>query len=411
MRDQTRLDNSKGALLSLKRISLLHFSICIFLCARVKTFLFNLCLPHNEMITKAAHADALVLRNDELPPGCHLCLRRWRAGAKEKSLTYLASWDEGSVGNRSLDSQHVHTWQSFAQGRPTQRHCVHVIGTLQQQMKLSAGRWLSSDSHSALSLHSAANKYVGFQSCQGRRWTVGQGAKRRAKAFPSPCNLLSMSLVTSLGHPFSVSHPKGPGGPQISHTACRGMQWASLSLPLSLPVRQPSLSLFSARLCVSPKTSLSREKRHQKHFKAAFVTECKSVWRGWWATCPRWLIARRNLLSLNFLWMVESELQRQRWKKTPICVFVVWAALTDHLQCESFSSATSHFISSLSSGTKKNHPFFLYPFTSIVYRTSTETVISVSWMKCCWSTQFITKWIIDSLSHLKSHLIVNWRDF
>lgn len=182
-----------------------------------------------------------------------------KSRAKEISPTYQVSWDEGSVGNRSLDSQHVHIWQSFAQGRPTQRHCVHVIGTLQQQMKLSAGRWLSSDRRSALSLHGAANKYVGFQSCQGRRWTVGQGAKHRAKAFPSPCNLLSMSLVTSLGHPFSVSHPKGPGGPQISHTACRGILWASLSPTLSPHRTAITLSLLCASLHFS-KTSLCREK-------------------------------------------------------------------------------------------------------------------------------------------------------
>lgn len=106
-------------------------------------------------------------------------------------------------------------------------------------MKLSAGRWLYSDSCSTLSLQSVANKYVGFQSCQGRRWTVGQGAKRRAKAFPSPRNLFSMSLVTSPGHPFSVSHPKGPRAPDLTHClpreSCEPLSLFSLCASLCLP--------------------------------------------------------------------------------------------------------------------------------------------------------------------------------
>lgn len=163
-------------------------------------------------------------------------------------LEYQGSLGFGREGRWLLDSQHVHIWQSFAQGWPLQRHCAPVIDALQQQMKLSAGRWLYSDSRSALSLQSVANKYVGFQICQGRRWTVGQGAKRRAKAFPSPRNLFSMSLVTSPGHPFRVSHPKGPRAPDLTHC---------LSGEFSLSLWQPSLSLsislslpFSVHLCV-----------------------------------------------------------------------------------------------------------------------------------------------------------------
>lgn len=134
-------------------------------------------------------------------------------------------------------SQHVRIWQSFAEAWLTQRHCAPVIAALQRQMKLSAGRWLYSDSRSALSPQSLENKYVGFQSCQGRRWTVGQEAKRGAKAFPSPHNLFSMSPVTSSRHSFSVSHPKGPGAPDLTRCMQREALWACLfSLPVHLCV-------------------------------------------------------------------------------------------------------------------------------------------------------------------------------
>lgn len=130
-------------------------------------------------------------------------------------------------GEQRGGSQHVRIWQSFAPGWLTQRHCVPVIDALQQQMKLSAGRWLSSDSRSALSLQTVANKYVGFQSCQGRLWTVGQGAKRGAKEFPSPCNLFSISPVTSLGYLFSVSLPEGPRAPRAHTLHAGGVLWAT----------------------------------------------------------------------------------------------------------------------------------------------------------------------------------------
>lgn len=200
---------------------------------------------------------------------------------RAKETTCHVSLGEGREGRWLLDSQHVHIWQSFAQGWPTQRHCVPVIAALQQQMKLSAGRWLYSDSRSALSLQSVANKYVGFQSCQGRRWTVGQGAKRRAKAFPSPRNLFSMSLVTSPGHPFSVSHPKGPRAPDLTH--CLPGEFCE---PPSLSLSSLFLPLSSVDLCVchvgEPEiASAERNNKNTEQLKVPFLAECVSVWWGW----------------------------------------------------------------------------------------------------------------------------------
>ncbi|KAI9517960.1 hypothetical protein NQZ68_001130 [Dissostichus eleginoides] len=104
---------------------------------------------------------------------------------------------------------------------------------------------------------SDANKYVGFQSSQGRRWTVGQGAKRRAKAFPSPRNLLSKSLVTSPGHPFNVSHPKGHGAPDLTHCLPGGVLKASLSPPLT------AVTLFlSSSLCISVESQKYPQQRN-----------------------------------------------------------------------------------------------------------------------------------------------------
>ncbi len=232
--------------------------------------------------------------------------------AKEIILAYQGSFGEGREGRWLLDSQHVHIWQSFAQGWPTQRHCAPVIAALQQQMKLSAGRWLYSDSRSTLSLQSVANKYVGFQSCQGRRWTVGQGAKHRAKAFPSPRNLFSMSLVTSPGHPFSASHPKGPGAPDLTH--CLPGEFCEPRSP-SDSHHSLSLSLFlCASLCLPhwrAKNILSREKwrAHATQFKP-FMTECDSVWWEWNDLSPL-TQCEKTCLFIKFLLMMKSRFHHQ----------------------------------------------------------------------------------------------------
>lgn len=180
--------------------------------------------------------------------------------AKEIIWRMKGAWERRARVRWLLHSQRVQIWQSFAQGWPTQRHCAPVTAALQQQMKLSAGRRLYSDSRSTLSLQSVADKYVGFQSCQGRRWTVGQGAKRRAKAFPSPRNLFSMSLVTSRGTHSAWAIQRAPG-PQISHTVCRGSS-VSLPLPVTAITLSPPLSLFSlcSVLAWRAKNILHREK-------------------------------------------------------------------------------------------------------------------------------------------------------
>lgn len=226
--------------------------------------MFN--LSDNEL-TKAKRSHML--------PGWHPCTlneKHFKLGQRNNSGVSRELWGR-ERGGRLLDSQHVQIWQSFAQGWPTQRHCAPVIAALQQQMKLSAGRWLYSDSRSTLSLQSVADKYVGFQSCQGRRWTVGQGAKRAPKAFPSPRNLLSMSLVTSPGHPFSVSHPKGPGAPDL--TQCLPGEFCE---PLSPCDSHHSLCVSLAVLATLESWKYPPNSENAtKEFKA-LMAECDSVW-------------------------------------------------------------------------------------------------------------------------------------
>lgn len=195
----------------------------------------------------------------------------------------------GGVGGwcSSPDSQHVHIWQSLAQSWPTQLHCAPVIAAFPEQMKLSVGGRLRPDSCSSLSLQSLANKYVGFQSCHRRHWTLGQGAKRRAKAFPSPCNLSSMSLVTSPGHPFSMSRPQGPQGPR-SHTLPVGR-----ALHASLCIWQSSLSFFSSEhLCVWHAEEPEITRRVNRSKKLFWQNVIRRNVGG--PTSARWLTLRRN---------------------------------------------------------------------------------------------------------------------
>lgn len=248
--------------------------------------------------------------------------------------------DQGRLreGRWLLDFQQVGMWQSFAQGCLTRWHCVPVIAALQQQMKLSAGRWLYSDSCSTLSLQSIANKYVGFQSCQGRRWTVGQGAKRGAKAFPSPRNLFSMSLVTSPGHPFSLSHPKGPRAPDLTHCPQGGILWDPLFL--SFPVTAITLSPLSFSLSFSehlsaPPHHTAKNILWTKQFKP-FVTESDSIW--WrWNDCSALTHSDKKYLFIKFPLMVKSGHMRQVTEG--LCVYLAaWLEPTDCLQCEIFAT-------------------------------------------------------------------------
>lgn len=242
--------------------------------------------------------------------------------AREIILAYQGILVEGREGAWLQDSQRVHRWQSFAQGWPTQRHCAPVIAALQRQMKLSAGRWLYSDSRSALSLQSAANKYVGFQSCQGRRWTVGQGAKRRAKAFPSPRNLFSMSLVTSPGQPFSVSHPKGPGAPDLTHCLP-----GELCEPLSLPLTAITLSLS---LCISVFATSESQKYPQQRGTAS-TPAVQTIYDRMWFNLMRmkWLLltnSENKYLFINFyLDEVEISLSEQHAGKgeAQVCIWLL----------------------------------------------------------------------------------------
>lgn len=211
------------------------------------------------------------------------------------------SWERRGRVRWLLHSQRVQIWQSFAQGRPTQRHCAPVTAALQQQMKLSAGRWLYSDSRSTLSLQSVADKYVGFQSCQGRRWTVGQGAKRRAKAFPSPRNLFSMSLVTSRGTHSVWAIQRAPG-PQISHTACWGSS-VSLSLPVTAITLSP-LSLFFLSVVGEPKiSSTERNCDYTKRYRAIYDRLWFCVMRMKWL----FLITFPLMVKSNFITQVTEK--------------------------------------------------------------------------------------------------------
>lgn len=150
-------------------------------------------------------------------------------------------WSGGGGGGAARLILSMSTYDSPSP-RAGRRSFIVLLSSLRfpEQMKLSVGGRLRPDSCSSLSLQSLANKYVGFQSCHRRHWTLGQGAKRRAKAFPSPCNLFSMSLVTSPGHPFSMSRPQGPQGPR-SHTLPVGR-----ALHASLSIWQSSLFFLSS---------------------------------------------------------------------------------------------------------------------------------------------------------------------
>ena len=258
------------------------------------------------------------------------------------------AWERGGKGRWLLDSQRVHIWQSFAQGWPAQRHCAPVIAALQQQMKLSAGRWLYSDSRSTLSLQSVANKYVGFQSCQGRRWTVGQGAKRGAKAFPSPRNLFSMSLVTSPGHPFSVSHPKGPRAPDLTH--CMPGEFCD-SLSPSDSHHSLSLSLILCAALCSPcsraKNIFSREKQWEHQtvqtvYDRMWFSEMRKKWP--LPTDSVWKEIFIHEVSVDDEVKISSSEQHAGERNSTSLYFAVWMELTDHLQCESFSSFSSHLL-------------------------------------------------------------------
>lgn len=213
-------------------------------------------------------------------------------------------------------------WQSFARGWLTQRHCAPVTDALQQQMKLSAGRWLYSDSRSALAPQNLANKYVGFQSCQGRRWTVGQGAKRTAKAFPSPPNLFSMSPVTSLGRSFSMSRPQGPRGPpDLTHC----LPLFSLSLSLHLETKKKKNILHKEQPRVQRQLMVESDPSTWNDFPSLGVKRRISYgWSCsvWWSQCRSqgaggcWRNAGLDRrASVLFLWTCADHLDLLRVKK------------------------------------------------------------------------------------------------